>query len=399
MGKLSSALEWFGIETRSAISSSNPDAPAIPVREDKPRAVSVSQALATHDVFRAVQILCTSASQLTLDAYRGGEVDPATPTLLVAPDASLDLDEFLSVTVASLAVSGNFFWLVTRDAFGQVMNLEVLPPAAVQVKGDAKGRPVGYAWNGRDDYTPADIIHRRLFIVPGQARGVGPIQQAQIELRGAVDVREYAGHWFQDAALPAGGNYLQTAQNLAPTAAKELRDGWLKANRDREGIPILFGGVDLKSFLLTPSEAKWLEAQNFDIVTTTRMFGVPASLMLAAVDGKSQSYQNVSQEWLGFVRFTLMAYLRPIEKALSRLLPVGVSARFNIEGLLRADAATRYAAHKSGIEAGWLLPSEVRAIEGLPAVAGIDDRPRPVAAPEPLHVGELNATPVGEVTS
>ncbi len=398
MGKLSSALEWFGIETRSAISSSNPDAPAIPAREDKPRAVSAPEALATHDVFRAVQILGTSASQLTLDAYRGGQVDPATPSLLAAPDATLDLDEFIELTTVSLAASGNFFWLATRDAFGQVINLEVLPPAAVEVKGDAKGKAVGFLWNGQE-YAPGQIIHRRLFSIPGKARGVGPIQQAQVELRGAVDVRDYAGHWFHDAALPAGGNYLQTPQNLAPATAKEVRDGWLKATRDREGIPILFGGVDLKSFLLSPAEAKWLEAQNFDIVTTTRMFGVPASLMLAAVDGKSQSYQNVSQEWLGFVRFTLMAYLRPIEKALSRLLPLGVSARFNVEGLLRADTTTRYAAHRQGIDAGWLLPSEVRAIEGLPAIAGIDERPRAVSAPEPIHVGELTATPAREVTA
>ena len=39
--------------------------------------------------------------------------------------------------------------------------------------------------------------------------------------------------------------------------------------------------------------------------------------------------------------------------------------RFNVDGFLRPDTTTRYAAHKTAIEAGFLTIDEVRAIEGL----------------------------------
>ncbi len=57
---------------------------------------------------------------------------------------------------------------------------------------------------------------------------------------------------------------------------------------------------------MSPEDAQWLEAQKFNTTAVARLFGVPTSLMLASVDGKSQSYQNVSQEWTAFVRFGLM---------------------------------------------------------------------------------------------
>jgi len=46
-------------------------------------------------------------------------------------------------------------------------------------------------------------------------------------------------------------------------------------------------------------------------------------------------------------------------------------------GFVRATLLDRYQAHKLGIEAGWLLRSEVRELEDRPPMAGIDDRPPP----------------------
>jgi phage portal protein BeeE len=42
---------------------------------------------------------------------------------------------------------------------------------------------------------------------------------------------------------------------------------------------------------------------------------------------------------------------------------------------VRTDLLTRYQAHESAIRAGWKLRSEVRELEDLPPIAGIDDQP------------------------
>lgn len=45
----------------------------------------------------------------------------------------------------------------------------------------------------------------------------------------------------------------------------------------------------------------------------------------------------------------------------------------SVEGLLRGDSTTRADFYKSGIDAGWMLPSEARRLENLPMIEGIDD--------------------------
>jgi len=92
--------------------------------------------------------------------------------------------------------------------------------------------------------------------------------------------------------------------------------------------------------------------------------GTPASLMLAAVEGNSQTYANVEQDWLAYVRFTLMGYLVEIEDALSDMLPGAQRAKFNIEALLRADTTSRYNSYAVAIDKGFLTPDEVRLLEG-----------------------------------
>lgn len=126
-------------------------------------------------------------------------------------------------------------------------------------------------------------------------------------------------------------------------------------------------GLHYEAMFLNPKDAQFLESMQFSTTQIARLFGTPSSLMLAAVEGSSQTYQNVEQDWLGFVRFSSMQYLIEIEDALSQLLPRGQYAKFNVEALLRTDTTTRYAAYAKAIEAKWMFPDEVRRIENLPA--------------------------------
>lgn len=77
------------------------------------------------------------------------------------------------------------------------------------------------------------------------------------------------------------------------------------------------------------------------------------------------TYQNVEQDWLGFVRFTLTAYLQKIEEVFTQVIPRGQKARFDIAGLLRSDTLSRYQAHQIALTAGFMTINEVREIEAL----------------------------------
>ena len=87
---------------------------------------------------------------------------------------------------------------------------------------------------------------------------------------------------------------------------------------------------------------------------------------------------------MAYLRHTLTAYLRPIEDALSFLLPRGQQARFNYEGFLRSSTEQRYASYATAITSGFLTVDEVREIEGR------EPLPAPAPAPEPTTEAEEN---------
>lgn len=159
---------------------------------------------------------------------------------------------------------------------------------------------------------------------------------------------------------------------MSRDAAEEARQRWEATQGGRRGVAVLTGGITYKPVLITPEEAQFIESQQFSVTSLARLFGIPANLMLAAVEGTSNTYSNVAQADLTFVRWTLSKYIREIEAAFSALLPRGQRARFNLDALLRPDTLSRYQAHRVAIASGFLTVDEVRAIEGLPPLAPTD---------------------------
>jgi HK97 family phage portal protein len=353
-------------------------------RDSSTLGVSQDQALSVSTVYRAVQILTTAASQLSLRLERNGTLVPAdqVPSLIKQPSLGMSRSEFVEQVVTSLAVSGNSYWLLNRPTDGTVANIDLLNPYQVHVSQDKQGRR-WYHHNGTK-YPAADIKHLSLLKLPGKLTGLGPIQAARIELRGALDLRDYAATWFTTSGIPNG--ILSSDQVLTAEDAKTARERWNGTEENpvdnKQGVRVLGKGLKYSPILLNPADAQWLQNQQFTTTQIARLFGTPASLMLAAVEGNSQTYSNVEQDWIAFTRFTLMGYLRKIEEALTDLVVRGQTVRFNIETLLRTDTKTRYEAH--AIAAGrWLTVDEIRSIENLPPLSAAQRQELKDATPAP----------------
>lgn len=359
---------WLGLGTRDAAPRR---AMVLPPSRTAWEPMSVRRSVAVPSVWRALQVLVTGASQLTMDVYRGGYVvDGATPSIVRTPNSQQTLSEWLSDIVLSLAIDGNAFIRVDR-VDGMVVDLHVLPPNEVGVGRDGTTNEIRYQHKGTT-YTRHHIRHLSILKPPGWLRGMGPIEAARRGLAFADGAAEYASGWFTETGQPTG--VLSSEAALTRQQALEYRDMWngidengepIDKTQNPSGIKVLGRGLTYEPILLKPADVLWLEAQDFTTTEIARLFGIPTSLMAIGLDGKSTTYANVTQEWLGFIRWTLMAYLRPIEELLSALTPRGQLVRFNLDAVLRADTLSRYQAHAVGINAGFLDPEEVRRIEGL----------------------------------
>ena len=82
------------------------------------------------------------------------------------------------------------------------------------------------------------------------------------------------------------------------------------------------------------------------------------------------TYSNVEQESIEFVRYSLTPWLRRIELAISGDPDLAFQrhyVRFELDGLLRADAKTRAEVYALALDpmGGWMSRDEVRRLEDL----------------------------------
>jgi HK97 family phage portal protein len=306
--------------------------------------------------------------QLGIHVYRDDKEVSPTPLWIRQPDAATTRESWMESTVNSLALSGNAYWEVARNPRGETVNLRVLNPFNMLIKTDEFGNVLGYTYRGTKEYSLNDIQHLALCRVPGQAYGLGPIQGAQQELLNARDTRDYAATWFTDSGVPSG--ILKSDQMLSPDQAKAAKDAWNATAGAKNGTAVLGNGLTYQSSYLNPKDALWIEAQAFNVQQIARLFGIPAAMLLASVDGTSMTYTNMEQEQMAFVRYTLSQYIIEIESALSHVASRGSMVKLNVDSLLRTDTLSRYQAHQIAIAAGWMTIDEVRAIEDLPTLEG-----------------------------
>lgn len=322
-------------------------------------------------VYRAVQVITTACAQLPLIVERGGAILTGTqvPALIRQPDPRLGRSAWITHMVASLALHGNAYARIERDPGGAVLALRPLDPRKVWVRVNPTTHALVFGADGTT-LTRDDVFHAHLQpAAVSEPLGLGPVQAARADLAGAARIRDFAAQWFDGTGQPTG---ILTSDAATYEDAVRVRNAWngldekgerVDQSMNPSGIKVLPRGFQYSPLAISPKDAQWVEAQEFSILQVARLFGVPSTLMLAAPQGGSMTYSNVEQDWISFTRFSLMAYLRPLEEALSDVAARGQDVRFNLDALLRSDTKTRYDAYAVALANGFMTVDEVRALE------------------------------------
>jgi len=293
--------------------------------------VSIDRAMGLAAVAAAVAKITTAISQLELGVWRGTEELPQpTTSIIVQPNIGISLSAFLEQTVMSLVLNGNAYWLLTKDSpTAAVQNISVLDPNRTRIEYDDNGTQ--WYREGDNRYPAWRVYHLWNIRMPGYSYGVGPIQVGQNEIRGALDLRNYADNWFTSGAQPNG--VLKTDQAITADMADAYKARWAEQINGAYGPVVMGNGLTYTPITLNPSDAQWLESQRFSQAQIARMFGVPGILM-DLPSGDSMTYSNREDVINDFYRFTLKKYLTEIEAAFSSILVRGQVARFKVDPLL-----------------------------------------------------------------
>lgn len=337
---------------------------------------STDQAMRLSAVFACLRILSEAVATLPLDTFvrEGGTRRPYRPRpeyLSFQPPQASRID-YLSQVMLSLLTDGNAYVLTPRDRLGVPTDLVVLDPGLVKVTRE-KGR-LRYRCMDVDLDPATDVMHIKGMQLPGALTGLSPIGYARETIGLGLAAQRFGSSFFDNGALPSAVIEVPEDRTLSDAAAARFRDTW-HANHGGVGnaqkIGVLTGGAKLTQVSIQPNDAQFLETRQFQVPDVARIFGVPPHLIADASNSTSWG-SGLAEQNLAFGQFSLRPWTERIEDGHGRLLTThglpNVFVRLNLDALLRASLADRYAAYEIGTRAGIDTINECRALEDKPPV-------------------------------
>lgn len=356
--------------------------------------VTPDTAFATSTVYAAIRVLTDAIGSVRPVLYKedadgnrqAAKDSPVWGMLTQEPNPEMAVGEFYELLMAHLNLWGNAFIYKMRPvANGPVRELWPIDPRRVRVKRENGDRlfdiidPTGFSTQVTTN--ERDILHIRAVGAAEGLYGLSPIQQARQRVGVNIAQEEFIGRLYGNDATPSG--ILSTPSTLGPEAAERLRANWnaLHKGPGKTGnIAVLEDGVEWQSLGAPLTDLQWIESQRFGVQEIARIFHLPA-WMLNESSGDSLTYSNTETAWTHFVRASLIPWITKFEQSIKRdpdiIIDPNVCVEFNLNQLLRGDQFVRYQAYELGIKAGWLKPNEVRVLENLNPIDGLDEAALP----------------------
>ena len=383
----------IGLEKRSTIGVNGWPVPL------SATAVTPDSAQSVGACYAAVALIAEAIGSLPLKLYRQDGDDrkaatehPLHVVLHRAPNGQQSATEFWEWMVSSMLLTGNAYARVTRGFDGQVRSLDPMVTDRVTImrKGETIG---GYEYTDRDGkrerLLPAEVFHLRHRAGNDPLVGVSPITAARAVIQLAQAEAQHGQSTFDNGTKASG--ILSMPGRLKPEQRQAIAASWASqyAGGSNAGkVPIMEEGSTFTPISLSLADSEWVASRRFSVEEVARIFKVPPVLI---GDLSHSTYSNSVAMDMFFAKHTLGRHLSAIEGAINRQLLTPQAARtmyaeFSLEGLLRGASTERAAFYSSAINDGWMLRSEARKLENLPAIDGIDDA-KPVesdSTPAPL---------------
>ena len=344
-------------------------------------------------VYSCVRILAEAVAGLPLHLYRykedgGKEKALDHPLYLLLhdePNPEMSSFVFRETLMTHLLLWGNAYAQIIRNGRGEVMALYPLMPDRMAVDRDDKGQLYYEYTTSADDapiskgsivrLKPSDVLH-----IPGLGFdglvGYSPIAMAKNAIGLAIATEEYGSKFFANGAQPSG--VLEHPGTIKDP--QRVRDSWMSqfgGSANSNKIAVLEEGLKYTPISISPEQAQFLETRKFQINEIARIFRVPPHMV---GDLEKSSFSNIEQQSLEFVKYTLEPWLVRWEQSIQRILfsadeKKRYFVRFNVEGLLRGDYASRMNGYAVGRQNGWMSANDIRELENLdriPAEEGGD---------------------------
>ena len=366
--------------------------------------VSAETAMRSTAVYGSVRLRAETLGMLPLLFYArrpdGGKdrvpQHPLYRLLHTQPNGWQTATDFWEMASGHLDLRGAFYAEIITGPSGAVQQLVPLHPDRVKVVQLDSGRLTFEHTHNRTGVR-RNLSQEEMFWVFAPM-GVSPLTAAREAIGLSLAAEQHGAALFRHGARPLGVLKQPAGMKLDREAKERLRDSWnatYAGAKNTGKVVILEEGLEYQALGLSNEDSQWLENRKFQVVEIARVFRVPPHMI---ADLERATYSNIEEQAIEFVVFMLGPVAHRIEQAIHRCLlneteQEQYAAEFLMEGLLRGNTASRYAAYASGIVNGWLTRNEARLRENLNPLDGLDEPLSPLNMRQGANAPQDNRPP------
>lgn len=337
--------------------------------------VTEHSAINVPTVYACVRVLAESVASMPLMVYSRDENGKTVATnhllyhvLHDEPNKEMTSFAYRETMMAHLCLWGNSYSEIQYNYGGLPCALWPLRPDWMTVQRDFTTGNLVYTfaspYTGIRHLDPAQVLH-----IPGLSFdgliGYSPIAVQRESLGLSQAAQDYAARFFGNDSTPGG--YLVTAAPMTDEKKKiDMAKTWVEAHsgHNQHKIAILDGGLDYKSIALNAEDAQLLATREFQRSEIAGWFRVPAHKIN---DLTHATFSNVEHLGMEFVTDALMPWAVRLEQGFNRMLfpTYKYFAEFKMDGFMRGDMASRYAAYAVARGWGWMSADEIRSLENM----------------------------------
>ena len=233
------------------------------------------------------------------------------------------------------------------------------------------------------EFKPEEILHIPALGFDG-IKGVSPITAFRETLAVSIATQRFGARFFGSGSHLSGilkhpNRLKRKADNPNDqTPVDRLRQSFQKLYGGLDNshrVAVLEEGMEFQQIGIPPEEAQFIETRKFQLAEIARIFNVPSHMIN---DLERATFNNISELSIGFMRYTMMPWIVKWEQELNRKF-FSESERdvyrikFNVNGLLRGTQKERGEFYSMAINGGWMSRNEVRKLEDLNPVDGLDN--------------------------
>lgn len=324
-------------------------------------------------IFAAVSRISNSLSAMPIQLYKGSTPinNELNDLVSFSPNPNMTSCQFFKTIEACRCTHGNGYALKIFDERDQLSRLDILDPSKVKPIMDTDSSELWYRIlpeKGKEFYVHNYYVIHVPFISTNGFSGINPVSVLFDTLDYAENIQK-----FSVSQLAKGVNaaiVLEAPANLGEEQKKAMIEDFTDTYYETSSnILLLESGVTAKKMDLSPVDSKLFEVEKITRSKVAMVYNIPPHLL---GDYSDTSFNSQEQQMLEFLMLTMLPIVTIYEQELDRDLLTklqrkkGYHWKFDMDAILRADAATQAEVDYKAVRSAWKTPDEIRAARNLP---------------------------------